>query len=64
VRAHAESGQFFGYYVALEVGAVQFSFNKNFAFYNKFENQRYFAFSYNVPFERVFQRYRELKQSK
>ncbi|MEO5642421.1 MAG: hypothetical protein ABIQ40_16720 [Bacteroidia bacterium] len=63
-RVNSENGQFFGYFISLEVGAVSFSFEKNYAFYNKFDNQRYFSVSYNIPFERVFARYKQLRESR
>ncbi|MDQ3110871.1 MAG: hypothetical protein M3R17_13340 [Bacteroidota bacterium] len=63
-RVRSENSQFFGYFLSLEVGAVSFSFEKNYAFYNKFDNQRYFSVSYNIPFERVFERYKQLRESR
>lgn len=62
--AHSENGEFFNLFASIEFGAVAFSYEVNKAFYNRFDDQKFFAFTYRVPIERVVYRYRELKESK
>ncbi|CAN5269444.1 hypothetical protein BH09BAC5_BH09BAC5_09610 [soil metagenome] len=59
-----QNGQFINLSVSLEFGAVSFTFEKNFGFYSVFDNQRYFAFTYRVPFEKVHDRYKEMRESR
>jgi hypothetical protein len=61
---HAENGEFFNLFISMEFGAVAFSYEVNKAFYNKYDDQKYFAFTYRIPIERVIYRYRQLKESK
>lgn len=61
---HSKSGEFFNLFASLEFGAVGFSYEQNFAFYNRFDDQKYFSFTYRVPIERVVYRYRQLKSSR
>jgi hypothetical protein len=63
-HVHSDNGQFMNLFIAYEIGAVSFSFEKNYAFYNAFDTQKYFTFTYSVPFERVAERYKQLRQSR
>lgn len=62
--AHSENGEFANLFCSLEFGACAFSYEVNKAFNEKFDDQKYFAFQYRIPIERVVYRYRELKGSK
>lgn len=63
-HATATNGQFINAFISYELGAVSFSLEKNFSFYNGFESQQYFSFAYRLPFERLHDRYQQLRQSK
>ncbi len=64
VATTQKNGQFINMSASLEFGAVSFSIEKNFGFYNDFDNQRYFVFTYRVPFEKVHDRYKEMRESR
>ncbi len=61
---HSENGEFMNLFCSLEFGACAFSYEVNKAFNEKFDDQKYFAFQYRIPIERVAYRYRQLRNSK
>ncbi|HTL83194.1 MAG TPA: hypothetical protein VL651_15880 [Bacteroidia bacterium] len=63
-HVHSDNGQFFNMFVSYEIGAVSFEYSVNKAFYNKFDDQKYFAFSYRLPIERLYDRYKQLRESR
>lgn len=62
--AHSDNGEFANLFCAIEFGACAFSYEVNKAFNDKFDDQKYFAFQYRIPIERVVYHYRQFRQSK